>query len=47
MWRLHLILGIDPGIGTTGYGLVAERPDGTLELVGYGVILTPPNSPIP
>jgi len=42
-----LILGIDPGIGTTGYGLIGERRDGSLEPVAYGVILTPPNSPIP
>jgi crossover junction endodeoxyribonuclease RuvC len=42
-----LILGIDPGIGTTGYGLVEESPDGALSLVAYGVISTPPNSPIP
>ena len=36
-----LVLGIDPGTATTGYGLVRETPRGDLELVTYGVILTP------
>jgi crossover junction endodeoxyribonuclease RuvC len=36
-----LVLGIDPGTATTGYGLVRETPRGDLELVEYGVILTP------
>lgn len=35
-----LILGIDPGIATTGYGFVRER-DGSLEAVAYGVVKTP------
>ncbi|BAJ63402.1 MULTISPECIES: crossover junction endodeoxyribonuclease RuvC [Anaerolinea] len=36
-----LVLGIDPGTATTGYGLVRESQDGSLHLVGYGVIQTP------
>ena len=36
-----LVLGIDPGTATTGYGLVRENSHGDLELVEYGVILTP------
>lgn len=36
-----LALGIDPGTATTGYGLVRENRDGSLEAVAYGVILTP------
>lgn len=36
-----LVLGIDPGTATTGYGLVRESPRGDLELVDYGTILTP------
>jgi crossover junction endodeoxyribonuclease RuvC len=36
-----LVLGIDPGTATTGYGLVRETPRGDLELVEYGVVLTP------
>ena len=41
-----LILGIDPGIASTGYGLVRER-DGTLQAVAYGVISTPAKLPTP
>ncbi len=36
-----LVLGIDPGTATTGYGLVRETPEGSVEVVDYGVILTP------
>jgi crossover junction endodeoxyribonuclease RuvC len=36
-----MILGIDPGTATTGYGFVREGRDGNLEAVDYGVILTP------
>ena len=36
-----LVLGIDPGTATTGYGLVRETDQGDLEMVEYGVILTP------
>ncbi|MGF1504377.1 MAG: crossover junction endodeoxyribonuclease RuvC, partial [Anaerolineae bacterium] len=42
-----LALGIDPGIGITGYGFVRERDDGGLEHVTYGVIKTPPEMPLP
>ena len=37
-----IVLGIDPGIATTGYGFVNEHPDGTIELVAYGIVSTPP-----
>ncbi len=36
-----LVLGMDPGTATTGYGLVRENPQGDLEVVDFGVILTP------
>lgn len=36
-----LVLGIDPGTATTGYGLVREAGQGDLQVVDYGVILTP------
>lgn len=42
-----LILGLDPGTATTGYGLVREHSDGTLEAVAYGVITTLPKDPMP
>lgn len=37
-----LVLGIDPGTATTGYGLVREEPDGTLTAIDHGAILTSP-----
>jgi crossover junction endodeoxyribonuclease RuvC len=36
-----LVIGIDPGTATTGYGLVHENEDGSLEVVDFGAILTP------
>ncbi len=38
-----ITLGIDPGIATTGYGIVEEDPDGRLTTLGFGVIQTDPN----
>jgi crossover junction endodeoxyribonuclease RuvC len=38
---MTLVLGIDPGTATTGYGLVRDREDGSLEAIGYGTIQTP------
>ena len=36
-----LVLGIDPGTATTGYGLIRETDQGDLAVVDYGVVLTP------
>lgn len=41
-----LVLGIDPGTATTGYGLVRERDTGP-ELVTYGVVITPAGLAMP
>jgi crossover junction endodeoxyribonuclease RuvC len=41
-----LVIGIDPGIATTGYGLVHEDQGGDLALVAFGVILTPAGLPL-
>ena len=38
---MALVLGIDPGTATTGFGLVRNREDGSLESVTYGTIRTP------
>ncbi len=38
---MRLVLGIDPGTATTGYGLVRDREDGRLESIAYGTIQTP------
>jgi len=42
-----LVLGIDPGTATTGYGLVREDENGSPVAVKYGVILTSPKTPMP
>mgnify|MGYP000144443019 CR=1 FL=1 len=36
------VIGIDPGIATTGYGLVSTRQDGSLAQIEFGVIQTTP-----
>ena len=41
-----LVLGIDPGTATTGYGLIRETAQGDFEVVNYGVILTPAGLPL-
>jgi crossover junction endodeoxyribonuclease RuvC len=41
-----LVIGIDPGTATTGYGFVLQTEDGNLQAVDYGVILTPPKMPM-
>jgi crossover junction endodeoxyribonuclease RuvC len=38
---MTLVLGIDPGTATTGYGLVRGWADDRLEAVSYGIIKTP------
>jgi len=42
-----LAIGIDPGTATTGYGLVRDRDDGSLEVVDYGVVQTLPELEMP
>lgn len=42
-----IVLGIDPGTATTGYGFIREREDGSLQIIAYGVILTPARTPMP
>jgi len=44
---MTLALGIDPGIATTGYGLVCLTRDGELVVVSFGVISTPKDSSAP
>lgn len=40
-----LVLGIDPGTATTGFGLVEETSDKELKVIDFGVILTKPSDP--
>ncbi|MDI6769013.1 MAG: crossover junction endodeoxyribonuclease RuvC [Anaerolineales bacterium] len=42
---MTLVLGIDPGTATTGYGLVRDLPDDNLQMVEFGVIQTPAGMP--
>jgi len=42
---MALVLGIDAGTATTGYGLVRDRMDGSLESIAYGTIQTPAGMP--
>jgi crossover junction endodeoxyribonuclease RuvC len=42
-----LVIGIDPGTATTGFGLVRENEDGSLAVIDYGAILTLPGQPMP
>ncbi|HEY42449.1 MAG TPA: crossover junction endodeoxyribonuclease RuvC [Anaerolineae bacterium] len=42
-----LVIGIDPGTASTGYGFVQLTANGGLELVDFGVITTLPNLPMP
>ena len=39
---MTVVLGIDPGTATIGYGVVRELNDGALEAVDFGVIKTYP-----
>jgi crossover junction endodeoxyribonuclease RuvC len=40
----YVTLGIDPGTGTTGYGVVGLLQDGNFDLIACGVIRTPPRT---
>ena len=42
-----IVLGIDPGTGVTGYGVVSGEPFGVLSLVECGVIRTHARDPLP
>lgn len=42
-----LVLGLDPGLATTGYGLVQESESGDMALVDCGTIETPAGEPLP
>jgi crossover junction endodeoxyribonuclease RuvC len=41
-----LVIGIDPGIASTGYGLIRQSANDQLELVDYGVISTAAGKPL-
>jgi crossover junction endodeoxyribonuclease RuvC len=41
------VIGIDPGTAITGFGLVQEEEDGSLKVIDYGAIQTPPGIAMP
>ncbi len=41
-----IVIGIDPGTATTGYGIVEEDSNGNLISLGYGVVTTRANQPL-
>jgi crossover junction endodeoxyribonuclease RuvC len=42
-----LVIGIDPGTASTGYGLIRQLSNGQLHLVDYGMISTAAGQPLP
>lgn len=42
-----IILGIDPGFGTMGYGVIEKKPNGDCVPVDYGVVTTPKDESFP
>lgn len=42
-----IILGIDPGIATMGYGVVEKEQNGRIFALDYGVVLTPKTETLP
>ena len=42
-----VILGIDPGLATLGYGVVRKDENGKCELLDYGVVTTPKEESLP
>ena len=42
-----IILGIDPGLATMGYGILEKKDNGDAVAVDYGVVLTPKGESLP
>lgn len=42
-----IILGIDPGLATMGYGIIEKLQSGNTRAVDYGVVLTPKDESLP
>src|SRR5690606_5502066 len=45
--RRVIVLGVDPGAATTGYGVVARAGGGAVSLIECGVVRTDANTPLP
>ena len=42
-----IILGIDPGIATLGYGVIEKDKNGNCRAIDYGVVVTPKDESLP
>ena len=42
-----VILGVDPGLATLGYGVIEKNEQGAFRMLDYGVVLTPKNEGLP
>ena len=42
-----VILGVDPGLATLGYGVIEKNEQGAFRLLDYGVVTTPKNEGLP
>ena len=42
-----VILGIDPGLATLGYGVISKDGNGKCEVIDYGVVTTPKEESLP
>ena len=42
-----IILGVDPGLATLGYGVIEKNGQGNFRMLDYGVVLTPKNEGLP
>ena len=42
-----IILGVDPGLATLGYGVIEKNGQGKFRMLDYGVVLTPKNEGLP
>ena len=42
-----IILGVDPGLATLGYGVIEKNEQGKFRMLDYGVVLTPKDEGLP
>lgn len=42
-----IIVGFDPGLATLGYGVIRKEPRKKIEMVDYGIVLTPKDKNLP
>jgi crossover junction endodeoxyribonuclease RuvC len=42
-----IVIGIDPGIATTGFGVIEEKPNGDLVSLAHGILETPKTDALP